>query len=84
MAIASNSFKVSDLIARAALRVLRNNFTLASRSLNNVASTFGVSGFNSGDTIRIKVPPRYVSGTGAAVQKNDTTENTGQFFGKRP
>lgn len=76
MPAASNSFKVSDLIARAALRVLRNNFTLASRSLNNVASTFGVTGFKSGDTIRIKVPPRYISATGAAIQKNDTTENT--------
>lgn len=76
MPIASNNFKVSDLIARSALRVLRNNFTLASRSLSNVADTFGVSGFKSGDTIRIKVPARYISATGAAVQKNDTTENT--------
>lgn len=76
MAVASNNFKVSDLIARAALRVLRNSFTLASRSTNNVAATFGTKGFNSGDTIRIKVPARYVSATGAAIQKNDTTENT--------
>ena len=76
MPAASNSFKVSDLIARAALRVLRNSFTLASRATNNVSATFGVKGFNSGDTIRIKVPARYISATGAAIQKNDTTENT--------
>lgn len=76
MAIASNTFAVNDLIAKASLAVLKNQFVLASRSLNNVASTFGMTGFKGGDTIRIKVPPRYISATGAAVQKNDTVDST--------
>jgi hypothetical protein len=76
VAIASNTFKVNDLIAKASLKALRNSFTLASRSTNNVAATFGVRGFKAGDTVRIKIPPRYVSTTGAAIIKNDTTEST--------
>lgn len=76
MAIASNTLKTSDLLARAALSVLRNQFVLTSRVTNNVASTFGMKGFKSGDTIRVKVPARYISATGAAIQKNNTVEDT--------
>lgn len=76
MAVASNTFKTSDLVARTALKVLRNQFILTSRSTNNVAETFGLKGRKAGETIRVKVPPRFISATGAAVQKNNIVEDT--------
>jgi len=76
MAIASNTFSVSDLVAKAAVKSLRNSFILASRCTSNVASTFGMNGFKGGDTVRIKLPPRYISATGAAIQKNNTVNST--------
>jgi hypothetical protein len=79
MAVTTNTFAVSSLIAKAAVRALRNNFIATSRATSNVASTFGMKGFKGGDTISIKLPARYVSGTGAAIVKNNTAESTVQL-----
>ena len=76
MPIASNTFPVCDLIAKAAAKSLRNQYVLTSRCTTNVASTFGLKGYKSGDTVRIKLPARFVSGTGAAIVKNNTVETT--------
>jgi hypothetical protein len=75
MAVATNTFPVSSLIAKAAVRSLRNNFIAVSRATTNVASTFGLKGYKTGDTIQIKLPARYVSGTGPAIVKNNTSES---------
>jgi hypothetical protein len=72
---AANTFPVSSLIAKAAVRSLRNNFIAVSRATTNVASTFGLKGYKTGDTIQIKLPARYVSGTGPAIVKNNTSES---------
>jgi len=74
MALASNTLLTNDLITRQALRVLRNQFVLASRSLRNVDDLFGKTGLKAGATVRVRVPVRYVSATGAAVQKNNSAE----------
>lgn len=74
MAAASNTLLTNDLITRQALRVLRNQFVLASRSLRNVDDLFGQVGLKAGATVRVRVPVRYVSATGAAIQKNNSTE----------
>ena len=74
MALASNTLLTNDLITRQALRVLRNQFVLASRALRNVDDLFGKTGLKAGATVRVRVPVRYASATGAAVQKNNSTE----------
>lgn len=74
MAVSSNTLLTNDLITRQALRVLRNQFVLASRALRNVDDLFGKTGLKAGATVRVRVPVRYVSATGAAVQKNNSTE----------
>lgn len=74
MAAASNTLLTNDLITRQALRVLRNQFVLASRSLRNVDDLFGQVGLKAGATVRVRVPVRYVSTTGAAILKNNSTE----------
>ena len=74
MGVASNTLLTNDLITREAIRVLRNQFVLASRSARNGEDLFGKTGLKAGDTVRVRVPVRYVSATGAAIQKNDSTE----------
>lgn len=74
MAVSSNTLLTNDLITRQALRVLRNQFVLASRSTRNVDDLFGKTGLKAGLAVRVRIPVRYVSATGAAVQKNNSTE----------
>ena len=74
MTIASNTLLTDDIITNEALAVLRNNFVLASRSLRPVDDLFGATGMKAGDTIRVRVPVRYVSATGAAVNKQNSAE----------
>lgn len=74
MAIASNTLLTNDLITRQALRILRNKFVLASRALRNVDDLFGKVGMKAGDTVRVRIPVRYTSATGAAINKNNSTE----------
>jgi hypothetical protein len=74
MAIASNTLLTNDLITRQALRILRNKFVLASRSLRNVDDLFGKVGMKAGDTVRVRIPVRYTSVTGAAVNKQNAVE----------
>ncbi len=74
MAISSNTLLTNDLITRQALRILRNQFVLASRCLRNVDDLFGKTGMKAGDTVRVRIPVRYVSATGAAVNKNNSVE----------
>ena len=74
MAIASNTLLTDDIITNEALAVLRNQFVLASRSLRPVDDLFGQTGMKAGDTIRVRVPVRYTSATGAAVNKQNSVE----------
>jgi hypothetical protein len=74
MATASNTLLTDDIITNEALAVLRNQFVLASRALRPVDDLFGQTGMKAGDTIRVRVPVRYTSATGAAVNKQNSTE----------
>jgi len=76
MAIATNTFSTSSLVAKALVKALRNNSVLASRVRADFTNTFKDGDYKSGDTITIKLPPRYISATGAAIQKNNTTNST--------
>lgn len=74
MAIASNTLLTDDIITNEALAVLRNQFVLGSRAIRPVDSLFGKTGMKAGDTIRVRVPVRYTSATGAAVNKQNSVE----------
>lgn len=74
MATASNTLLTDDIITNEALAVLRNQFVLGSRSLRPVDDLFGQTGMKAGDTIRVRVPVRYTSATGAAVNKQNSAE----------
>lgn len=76
MTVASNTLITSSLALKTCLRALRNNWTLVPRSVQNVDELFRNSTFNSGDTVTIKIPPRYLSGTGSTLVKNDTTQTS--------
>lgn len=74
MATASNTLLTDDIITNEALAVLRNQFVLASRSIRPVDDLFGQTGMKAGDTVRVRIPVRYTSATGAAVNKQNSTE----------
>lgn len=74
MAVASNTLLTDDIITNEALAVLRNQFVLASRALRPVDDLFGQVGMKAGDTIRVRIPVRYVSATGSAINKQNSTE----------
>lgn len=76
MAVASNTLLTDDIITNEALDVLRNQFVLASRSLRDVDDLFGKTGMKAGDTIRVRIPVRFVSATGAAVNKQNSVETS--------
>lgn len=74
MAVASNTLLTDDIITNEALAVLRNNFVLASRALRPVDDLFGQTGMKAGETIRVRIPVRYTSATGSAVNKQNSVE----------
>lgn len=76
MAIASNTIKINSLVAKAAAKALRNKSVAVSRVRNDVADTYKVAGYKSGDTISIKLPPRYVVGSGSALSKQNTVQTS--------
>lgn len=76
MPAASNTFVSSSILSKFGAKALRNKTVVYSRVRNDVADAYKVAGYKSGDTITIKLPPRYVSATGAAINKNDTVQST--------
>lgn len=76
MPIASNTLLTDDMITNEALAVLRNQFVLASRSLRDVDGLYGKTGYKAGDTVRVRIPVRYSSAVGAAVNKQDSVETS--------
>jgi len=73
---ATNTLITSTLAVKTCLKALRNNWTLVNRCSQNVDEIFRNSTFNSGDTVTIKIPPRYLSTTGATIVKNNTTQTS--------
>ncbi len=73
---ASNTFRPSTIVSRFAAKALRNNAQTHNRLRNDNVDAYRVSGYKSGETVKIKLPPRYVSATGATISKNNTVEST--------
>jgi len=72
---ATNTLLTDSIITNEALAVLVNNFVLASRSLRPIDSLFGKVGYKAGNTIRVRVPVRYVSATGSAINLQNSIES---------
>lgn len=72
----SNTFVSSSILSKFGAKALRNKTVVYSRVRNDVADAYKVAGYKSGDTITIKLPPRYVSATGAAINKQNTVQST--------
>lgn len=76
MPAASNTFVSSAILSRFGAKALRNKTVVYSRVRNDVADAYKVAGYKSGDTITVKLPPRYTSATGAAINKQNTVQST--------
>lgn len=74
MTVATNSLITSSLALKTCLVALRNKWTLVPRATQNVDELFKNSTFNPGSTVIIKLPPRYLSGTGSTLVKNNTDQ----------
>lgn len=72
MPIATNTLLPSSLITKAALKALKNNSVMLNWTARDVESLFKNKGFKTGDTIQVKLPARYTSGTGPAIVKNNS------------
>ena len=72
---ASNTLLTDSIITNEALAVLVNNFVLASRALRPIDSLFGKVGYKAGNTIRVRVPVRYTSATGSAINLQNSVES---------
>ena len=72
---ASNTLLTDSIITNEALAVLVNNFVLGSRALRPVDSLFGKVGYKAGNTIRVRVPVRYTSALGSAINLQNSVES---------
>lgn len=73
---ATNTFVSSSILSRFGAKALRNTTVVYSRVRTDVADAFKVPGYKSGDTITVKLPPRYTSATGAAINKQNTVQSS--------
>lgn len=76
MPAASNTFVSSSILSRFGAKALRNKTVVYSRVRTDVSDAYKVAGYKSGDTITVKLPPRYTSSTGAAINKQNTVQST--------
>lgn len=75
MAVQDNNLLTDDVIAKEALRLLKNNLVMAKCVYRNYEKTFG----KVGDTIRLKLPYRVKSASGRVLQKQPMVDQTIPF-----
>ncbi len=75
MAVQSNNLLTDDVIAKEALRLLKNNLVMAKCVYRNYEKTFG----KVGDTIRLELPFRTKSASGRVLQKQPLVDQTIPF-----
>ena len=75
MAVQNNNLLTDDVIAKEALRLLKNNLVMAKCVYRNYEKTFG----KVGDTIRLKLPCRVKSASGRTLQKQPMVDQTIPF-----
>jgi hypothetical protein len=71
----TNTYQVIDKVTREALTILKNKLGLGNRCLRQYDDEFDVAGAKIGDTLRIRIPPRYVTTTGPAPSLQNFTQN---------
>jgi hypothetical protein len=71
----TNSFQTNDVITYEALIVLKNELGMGNRCIRSFDGSFGVQGAKVGDTMRIRIPPRYVTTSGPAPSQQSITDN---------
>ena len=76
MTVATNTLLTNNVITNEALVVLRNSFTLVPRALRTVDDLFGKVGYKNGSTIQVRIPVRYESATGSAINLNNSIETS--------
>ncbi len=62
----TNTYEVIDMVTREALEVLKNKLGLGNRCLRQYDKSFGEEGAKIGDTLRIRIPPRFTTTSGPA------------------
>ena len=72
----SNTLLTIGMITREALRVLENQLAFTKNVNTNYEDQFARSGAKIGDTVNVRVPPRYVGRTGPALQVESSTESS--------
>lgn len=75
MAVQNNNLLTDDVIAKEALRLLKNNLVMAKCVYRNYEKTFG----KVGDTIRLKLPFRIKSASGRTLVKQPMVDQTIPF-----
>ena len=75
MAVQDNNLLTDDVIAKEALRLLKNNLVMAKCVYRNYEKTFG----KVGDTIRLKLPYRVKSASGRTLVKQPMVDQTIPF-----
>lgn len=75
MAVQDNNLLTDDVIAKEALRLLKNNLVAAKCVYRNYEKTFG----KVGDTIRLKLPFRVKSASGRTLVKQPMVDQTIPF-----
>lgn len=75
MAVQDNNLLTDDVIAKEALRLLKNNLVAAKCVYRNYEKTFG----KVGDTIRLKLPFRVKSASGRTLVKQPLVDQTIPF-----
>lgn len=75
MAVQNNNLLTDDVIAKEALRLLKNNLVMAKCVYRNYEKTFG----KVGDTIRLKLPYRVKSASGRTLVKQPMIDQTIPF-----
>ncbi|NOS39015.1 P22 phage major capsid protein family protein, partial [Staphylococcus aureus] len=75
MAVQNNNLLTDDVIAKEALRLLKNNLVTAKLVYRNYEKTFG----KVGDTIRLKLPYRVKAADGRTLVKQPMVDQTIPF-----
>lgn len=72
---ATNTILNIDMVTNEALRILHQKLNFIGSINRQYDDSFAKNGAKIGSNLRVKLPPRYTSATGATYTANNTTEN---------
>lgn len=73
--MATNTLLDIDMVTNEALRILHQKLNFIGSINRQYDDSFAKNGAKIGSNLRVKLPPRYTSATGATYTANNTTEN---------